>query len=133
VSGDRVVTQAVPLGKRLGAQLTDEGLLARVRALVSKHLANVRRRVATKAADVGHPLDVRVPEAVTFPHVVSLVVPADRLSKNIKNKIKSCTGSALLRVPSELPVRLSNLDRRDPKIRVFLQGTEATPCEHLLK
>ncbi len=30
-------------------------------------------------------------------------------------------------------VRWSNFDRRDPKIRVFLQSTEATPCGHLLK
>ncbi len=30
-------------------------------------------------------------------------------------------------------VRWSNFDLRDPKMGVFLQSTEATPCEHLLK
>ncbi len=30
-------------------------------------------------------------------------------------------------------VRLSNFDRQDPKIGVFLQSTEATPCGHILK
>ncbi len=30
-------------------------------------------------------------------------------------------------------VRWSNFDRQDPKMRVFLQSTEATPCGHLLK
>ncbi len=30
-------------------------------------------------------------------------------------------------------VRLSNFDRRDPNMGVFLQSTEATPCGHLLK
>jgi hypothetical protein len=30
-------------------------------------------------------------------------------------------------------VRWSNFDPRDPKMGVFLQSTEATPCGHLLK
>ncbi len=30
-------------------------------------------------------------------------------------------------------VRWSNFDRRDPKMGVFLQSTEAIPCVHLLK
>jgi hypothetical protein len=30
-------------------------------------------------------------------------------------------------------VRWSNFDRRDPKMGVFLQSAEATPCGHLLK
>jgi hypothetical protein len=30
-------------------------------------------------------------------------------------------------------VRWSNFDRRDPKMGVFLQRTEATPCGHILK
>ncbi len=30
-------------------------------------------------------------------------------------------------------VRWSNFDRLDPKMGVFLQSTEATPCGHLLK
>ncbi len=29
--------------------------------------------------------------------------------------------------------RWSNFDRPDPKMGVFLQSTEATPCGHLLK
>jgi hypothetical protein len=33
----------------------------------------------------------------------------------------------------ELTVRWSNFDLRDPKMGVFLQSTEATPCGHLLK
>ncbi len=33
----------------------------------------------------------------------------------------------------ESTFRWSNFDRRDPKIGVFLQSTEATPCGHLLK
>jgi hypothetical protein len=30
-------------------------------------------------------------------------------------------------------VRWSNFDRLDPKMGVFLQSTEATPCGHLLR
>jgi hypothetical protein len=33
----------------------------------------------------------------------------------------------------ESTVRWSNFDRRDPKMGVFWQSTEATPCGHLLK
>ncbi len=53
------------------------------------------------------------------------------------------TGRVLVELEDDTPVlgtygisytvRLSNFDRRDRKMGVFLQSTEATPCGHLLK
>jgi hypothetical protein len=36
-------------------------------------------------------------------------------------------------ISQESTVMWSNFDRLDPKMGVFMQSTEATPCGHLLK
>ncbi len=47
--------------------------------------------------------------------------------------VRRCETRSLNLLYATCPVRWSNFDRQDPKMGVFLQSTEATPCGHLLK
>lgn len=80
VQHDRVLTQALPLGERLGAHLADERPLARVQTVVRHQVGRLWRLVAAEPAEVRQHPDVRVADAVAPPHVASLAVTVDRLS-----------------------------------------------------
>ncbi len=50
-----------------------------------------------------------------------------------RKKFPGATRRSNLKFERESTVRWSNFDPRDPKMGVFLQNTEATPCGNLLK
>ncbi len=50
-----------------------------------------------------------------------------------QNPSKRNTINVWAKIVTEITVRWSNFDPLDPKMGVFLQSTEATPCGHLLK
>jgi hypothetical protein len=64
--------------------------------------------------------------------------PMTMLPKNQSRNIRLYVGlfffpNTFLPVKLTSTVRWSNFDRLDPKMGVFLQSTEATPCGHVLK
>ncbi len=80
-----------------------------------------------EAPRVGPRLQEPRPPAPDPAAVVLFVQFLGRWPRILFHRLNSC----LLRL--KCAVRWSNFDLRDPKMGVFLQSTEATPCGHLLE